>query len=512
MVIHNRLNLKPSVENLLKLCKTLKQLHQSHAQIITSGQISHDLNPNFPVLTKILFAITSISPSLNLTVSSPGLVMRYATWVFRFITNPSTFCFNTIIRIHSLHGSPLSALCFFAQMRRSSVPPDFHTFPFAFKVCAQNGSRALAETLHCQALRFGLMSDLFTLNSLIRAYSSVRQMSDAVKVFDISPHRDVVTYNVLIDGLVKAREVVRARELFDSMPFRDLVSWNSLISGYAQMNRFREAIQLFNAMIASGLEPDNVAIVSVLSACAQSGSLEKGMAIHDYIRNNRIFVDSFLATALVDFYAKCGFIDIAMGIFSSSSDKTLFTWNAMITGLAMHGSGELTLDYFFKMVSSGIKPDAVSFLGVLVGCSHGCLVDDAKKLFNEMESVYGVARELKHYGCMADVLGRAGLIEEATELIKEMPNNGGTREKVYVWSGLLGGCRIHGNIEVAEKAAERVKALKPEDGGVYKVMAEMYANAERWEDVIRVRESMDEDKKVKKNTGCSLVVLDRFVC
>ncbi|KFK27925.1 hypothetical protein AALP_AA8G448200 [Arabis alpina] len=392
-------------------------------------------------------------------------------------------------------------------MRRCSVPPDFHTFPFVFKACAKkNSDLTLVKTLHCQALRFGLLSDLFTLNTLLRVYSLLTPIDSALKLFDENPQRDVVTYNVLIDGLVKAREVVRARELFDSMPFRDLVSWNSLIAGYAHLNQCREAINLFEEMVGSGLEPDNVAIVSTLSACAQSGDLEKGKAIHEYTKRNRLFVDSFLATGLVDFYAKCGYIDTAMEIFNLCSDKTLFTWNAMITGLAMHGNGELTVNYFRKMVSSGIKPDGVSFISVLVGCSHSGLVDEARKLFDEMKSLYNVEREMKHYGCMADLLGRAGLIEEAAEMIEQMPKEGGNREKLLAWSGLLGGCRIHGNIEVAEKAAERVKALSPEDGGVYKVMVEMYVNAERWEDVVKVRELVESNKRVKKNAGFSKVL------
>ncbi|KAF8051878.1 hypothetical protein N665_1658s0014 [Sinapis alba] len=494
-----------------KLCKTLRHVHQFHAQFITSGRISNGHPNQNSALTDILFAITSITPSPTVTQalsSTSVVVVSYATSVFSFITNPSTFCFNTIIRVYSLHAPSLSPHRFFVQMRRRSVPPDFHTFPFVFKACAKKKnvsfSFTLLEALHSQALRFGLLSDLFTFNTLIRVYST--SINSALKLFDENPQRDVVTYNVLIDGLVKAREVVRARELFDSMPFRDLVSWNSLIAGYAQMNCCREAIILFDEMIACGFKPDNVAIVSTLSACAQTGNLERGKAIHDYVKRNRLFVDSFLATGLVDFYAKCGFIETAMEIFGLCSDKTLFTWNAMITGLAMHGYGQLTVDYFRRMVSSGVKPDGVSFISVLVGCSHAGLVDEAKKLFDQMGSLYDVDREMKHYGCMGDLLGRAGLIEEAAEMIEKMPKDGGNREKLLAWSGLLGGCRIHGNIEVAEKAAERVKELSPEDGGVYKVMVEMYANAERWEDVVKVREVMERDERVNMSAGFSKVM------
>lgn len=315
-------------------------------------------------------------------------------------------------------------------------------------------------------------------------------------------YRDVVSYNTLIDGFVKAGEISSARELFDEMPVRDSVSWGTILAGYAQSGHFDETIRLFYQMVELQVRPDNVALVSALSACAQLGDLERGCTIHNYIRENGIRLDSFLTTGLVDLFAKCGCIEIAKEIFDSSLDKNLCTWNAMIVGFSMHGLGQLSLTYFSRMIEAGVKPDGVSFLGVLVGCSHAGLVDEARKLFTDMESVYMVSREQKHYGCMADLLGRAGLIEEAMEMIMRMPMGG----DVFVWGGLLSGCRLHGNVEVAKKAAERVMKLKPDDGGVYSIMANVYANAEQWDDVLKMRRSRDS-KRVKKNAGCSLIRL-----
>ncbi|RVX18110.1 Pentatricopeptide repeat-containing protein [Vitis vinifera] len=247
-----------------------------------------------------------------------------------------------------------------------------------------------------------------------------------------------------------------------------------------------DAIQLFNRMLISTVRPDNIALVSALSACAQLGELEQGKSIHVYIKQNRIPINAFLSTGLVDLYAKCGCIETAREIFESSPDKNLFTWNALLVGLGMHGRGHLSLHYFSRMIEAGIKPDGVSFLGILVGCGHAGLVCEARNFFQEMEVVYRVPRELKHYGCMADLLGRAGLIREAMEMIERMPMGG----DVFVWGGVLGGCRIHGNVEIAEKAAENVMALNPEDDGVYSIMADIYANAGRWEDVARIRRLM----------------------
>ncbi|CAK9186875.1 unnamed protein product [Ilex paraguariensis] len=330
---------------------------------------------------------------------------------------------------------------------------------------------------------------------------------DAFKVFDESCDKDVVSYNAMIDGFVKAGETGKARELFEEMTVRDSVSWGTLLAGYAQINQCKEAIELFDRMVAeSRVAPDNIALVSSLSACAQLGELEKGKSIHRYIKRNRIRIDAFLSTGLVDLYAKCGCIETAWEIFEFSREKNVFTWNAMLIGLAMHGHGKLLLDYFSRMIEARVQPDGVTFLGVLVGCSHAGLIDQARRLFGEMEAVYGVPQELKHYGCMVDLLGRAGLIGEAMEMIEAMPM-GGYVGDVFTWGGLLGGCRIHGNVEVAERAAGHVMEIKPEDGGVYSILANVYANAEKWDALAKIRRLRDS-RRLKRNAGCSLIQLN----
>ncbi|KAJ7945203.1 Pentatricopeptide repeat-containing protein [Quillaja saponaria] len=487
-----------SILHVIKQCKSVKQLHQVHAYTITTGLLP--IYP-LPILTNILSTfITTLIPTSSANSST---LLSYAISVFCFIPNPSTFCYNNLIRIHTLLSFPFHALHLFASMRHLSIPPDFHTFPFILKACAQVRELSFSQSIHSQAFKYGFLSDLFVLNSLIHAYSFSGCVNDAYKVFDESSDKDVISYNSMIDGLVKSGEMTRARELFDLMPLRDEVSWGTMIAGYAQMNWCNESIELYNQMLALQLRPCNIVLVSALSSCARLGELEQGKTIHEYINRNRIPVDSFLSTGLVDLYAKCGCMETARNIFESSPDKNLITWNAMLVGLAMHGYGSLLLAYFCRMIAAGIKPDGVTFLGVLVGCSHAGLVNEAQKLFKDMESVYGVSRDLKHYGCMADMLGRAGLIGEAIEMIYGMPIEG----DIFVWGALLGGCRIHGNVEIAKRAALQIMEIKPEDGGVYSVMANIYANTEQWEDVVKTRRSISSNKRVKKITGFSSIKL-----
>ncbi|KAF9609440.1 hypothetical protein IFM89_016240 [Coptis chinensis] len=391
-------------------------------------------------------------------------------------------------------------------MRRLLIPLDAYTFPFVLKACTHFNDLLLGKTLHSQVIKFGFGGDMFVCNTLIHFYSNVGCLVDAKLLFEESVEKDVVSYNALINGFVKGGDVSGARKVFDEMLVRDNVSWGTLLTGYAQTNQCNEAIGMFKCMIDLGVKPDNVALVSVLSACAQCGALEEGKRIHNYIQRNGVQCTVFLLTALVDMYAKCGCLSVAREIFYSSSNKNLFTWNAMLVGLSMHGLGELTLEYFSKMLDKGVQPDGVSFLGVLVGCTHVGLVDKARQFFNEMEAVYGVQRELKHYGCMADLLGRAGLIKEAMEMIEGMP----MKADVFVWGGLLGGCRIHGNVEVAEIAAQRLMELDPEDGGVYTVMANIYATERRWEDVAKMRKLMN-GRKISMNTACSSIQINAML-
>ncbi|MED6191994.1 hypothetical protein PIB30_006141 [Stylosanthes scabra] len=483
----------------MKQCKSIRQLQQVHAYTITTGALP--LNP-LPILNTILLTLTTLIP--NNSTSS----LTYALSLFHSIANPNTFSYNNLIRIHTLNSSPFSALRQFATLRRLSIPPDFHTFPFALKACSllpsSTCSISIVLSLHSQAFKFGFLADPFSVNTLICVYSLHRRVHDAHKLFDESSHRDVVSYNAMVHGFLKIGDITRARELFDEMPERDSVSWGTMIAGYSHAKLCSEAIDLFNEMIGLGVRPDNIALVNVLSACAQTGELEQGRIVHDYITRNRIRIDSYLATGLVDLYAKCGWLETARDVFESSNDKNVFTWNAMLVGLAIHGKGSVLLDYFSRMIAAGVKPDGVTFLGILVGCSHAGLVDEARRLFNEMESMYGVSREHKHYGCMVDMLGRAGFLEEAAEMMKQMPSGG----DVFAWGGLLGGCRIHGNVEVAKKAAQQIMEIKPEDGGVYSVMANIYAHTEQWDDLVKIRRSLGANRRADKIIGFSSVRLD----
>lgn len=399
---------------------------------------------------------------------------------------------------------PAALLLLFRSSLRLSVAPTRHTLPLAVSAASSTGRRhlRLALSLHAVAVARNLLPFPHVANALVSLYAR-RALPDAARrVFEEMPPSapDVVSYNALVHAYVNAGRVAVAREVFEQMPVRDATSWGTVIAGCAKAGRLEEAVGLFDRMREEGFRPDSVALVAVLSCCAQLGALSKGQEVHEYIKLSRTHPNVFLSTGLVDLYAKCGCVEEAREVFEACRDRNVFTWNALIVGLAMHGHGTVALEYFHQMMADGIRPDGVTFLGVLIACSHTGLVDMARRIFDDMEGKYNVRRELKHYGCMADLLGRAGLIEEAMDMVRKMPMEADS----YVWGGILAGCRMHRNVETAEVAAWHLLQLNPDDSGVYSAMAWIYADAGRWEDVARIRMLMDE-RIGRRNVGCSSV-------
>ncbi|XP_062185997.1 pentatricopeptide repeat-containing protein At1g08070, chloroplastic-like [Phragmites australis] len=257
-------------------------------------------------------------------------------------------------------------------------------------------------------------------------------------------NRNLVT--ALVDMYAKCGELGKAWRLFDRMQSRDVVAWSAIISGYTQADQCREALALFSEMQVAEVEPNDVTMVSVLSACAVLGVLETGKWVHSYIKWKRLPLTVVLGTALVDFYAKCGCIDSAVEAFESMPVKNSWTWTALIKGMASNGRGREALKLFSSMHEANIEPTDVTFIGVLLACSHGCLVEEGRRHFDSMIQDYGIQPRIEHYGCIVDLLGRAGLIDEAYQFIRTMliePNT-------VIWRALLSSCTVYKNAEIGE--------------------------------------------------------------
>ncbi|XP_043706346.1 pentatricopeptide repeat-containing protein At5g06540-like [Telopea speciosissima] len=444
----------PQLSFLADKCTSMNQLKQIHAQMIVSARI-HD---NYAASRLISFCALSPSGDFN-----------YALKLFHNTGDPNSFMWNTLIRALADSSNPSQAILLYARMRKMEVVPGKHTFPFVLKACTNCNSLLSGKQIHAQVTRFGLDLDVYVVNGLMRCYAVSSHINDA-------------------------------RQLFEEAPEKNLIVWTTMVSGYAQNFCSNEALMMFDRMISEGTEPNNATLASVLSACARSGRLDLGEQIHIFVKVKGMDMGVILGTALVHMYAKNGAILIARRLFDDMPEKNTATWNAMICGLAVHGHAQEALELFLKLKKERVVPNDITFVGVLSACCHAGLIDIGCDTFHSMKREYGIEPKIEHYGCMVDLLGRGGRLLEAEELIKGIV----WKPDVVVLGALLGACKNHGNIEIAERVVKEILQLEPNNHGVYVILSNMYAEAGRWEDVVKLRKVM-KDGGLKKTPGWSLV-------
>ncbi|KAK2986932.1 hypothetical protein RJ640_009075 [Escallonia rubra] len=488
----------------LKRCKTSKDLSQVHAKFIKTGRIRD------PLAAAELLRFSALYHR-NL---------RYARHIFDQMDPPNCFSWNTIIRALSESDDqndddPFQALVLFRLMLVDElVEPNRFTFPSVLKACAQTGRVEEGKQVHGMVVKIGLEDDEFVLSNLVRMYVMCGAMEYAHVLFNsnkVNVERKTqmggtVLWNVMVDGFVRNGDFRLARELFDEMPQRSVVSWNSMISGYAQNGLFKEAIELFRDMQMGDTRPNYVTLVSVLLAISRLGALELGKWVHLYAERNGIGIDEVLGSALIDMYSKCGSIDKALQLFESLSQKNVITWNAILGGLAMHGRGKDAVDFFSKMQQAGVGPSEVTYISVLTACSHAGLVQEGRSIFDHMVRIVGLEPRIEHYGCMVDLLGRAGLLNEAEETIRNMP----VKPDDVILKALLGACKMHGNIEMGKRVAKLLMEMAPDDSGSYVALSNMHASMRNWQAVSKVRLMMKE-MDIRKDPGCSWIELEGVI-
>ncbi|KAF9589843.1 hypothetical protein IFM89_028778 [Coptis chinensis] len=396
-------------------------------------------------------------------------------------------------------------------MLGSGVKPNIYTFALVIKACIVNTSGEnlveevkLGRVIHGQVFKNGVEENVIVRNSIMKMYCNMGCLIEARLLFDGSLNLDLISWNSMISAYGKSGQVELGRELFERMPERSLVSWGAMIDGYVVSGGFSEALSLFDDMQVSGLKPDAMTLVSVLKASCNLGALDKGKWVHRYVDENKLGWEKnvVLGTALVDMYAKCGCIDVALELFDRIKDKDVVLWNAMISGLALHGHGRDALELYFTMKRRGTMPNPTTFVTVLSACAHSGMVAEGIEIFKTMKA-NGIEPGIEHYGCLADIFGRAGRVQEAEEILFNMP----MEPQASQLGALMAACRKHNNVEVGERVGKRLISLEPHDGGRYVLLSNIYAAAGRWDDARSVRREMDH-KGAKKETGCSSIEQD----
>ncbi|XP_065044785.1 pentatricopeptide repeat-containing protein At5g19020, mitochondrial-like [Musa acuminata AAA Group] len=365
--------------------------------------------------------------------------------------------------------------------------------------CGRCSAVQEGQQLHAAITKMGLDRHTFVQSTLIHFYGACGMVDLACLQFQAGRQSHVASWNALLAGLLRNNLVEAAAELFDNMPERDVVSWSTMIAGYVHNGSSRLALQLFQEMQHKGNEANDITLVSVLSAVADSGTLDYGKWIHNLITIRRIPLTDNLSAGLIDMYAKRGSIGNALNVFDIVKDSaSVSPWNAIICGLAMHGHADMSLEVFMDMQSRSITPNSITFIGVLSACCHNGLLDTGRRYFESMRREYNIEPTIKHYGCMVDLLARAGCLEEAERVIEWMP----MEADVMIWGSMLASARTHGKVEIGERAAESLARLEPSHGAARILLSNIYADAGRWSDVFTVRRAM-QSSRLDKTPGWS---------
>ncbi|KAI5008132.1 hypothetical protein ZWY2020_009180 [Hordeum vulgare] len=434
------------------------------------------------------------------------------------------------------------------------------------KNSGDDAAASLGRQVHALLLRYGFSGVVGLGNVLCHFYCCIGNIGDARRMFDEMPERDTVSWNTMIGSYARAGEISAAVEMFSAMRCcgvdvsatavvvlvacvwqgesvhgfsvktgfckdvkvaaavegmysrkgeigcakkvfeeatkKDLVLYNCMVDSCAKAGQIEEAMGLVDSMRQEGLKPNTGTLVGMLSACGVSGAIVPGRRIHELALELGLELDTALGTSLVDMYFKCGYPKEAIAVFYAMHDRDVMAWTAMIMGLGVNGQSDAAISLFHSMQQNGVTPNEVTFLAVLNACSHGGLVFEGKKHLESMVRQYGLSPHTEHYGCIIDLLGKAGRLDEAYELIRSLSSHG----DVVGWRTLLAACRVHGNVELGRTVQARLDAMGNHHPSDTILLLNAYALEGRWDEIAQVRDSEGQKMVMaRKEAGCSSI-------
>ncbi|KAF6159964.1 hypothetical protein GIB67_033048 [Kingdonia uniflora] len=415
-----------------------------------------------------------------------------------------------------MFGIARGKLCYmvfdlFKEMREVlDEEPTSGTWVSVLSACSECSDLRFGKQVHNLIVKYEVSCDVMVGTSLVDMYAKCRCLKSAYEIFnELGCCRNLVTWNTMISGMMLNNHSETAIELFEQLNLEGLVpdstSWNSMISGFSQLGKGDEAFMFFKRMQLAREYPSLKSVTSLLPACSDLSAIQSGKVIHGHTIRTAIVSDEFISTALIDMYMKCGCSTLARQIFDQferrPNDPAF--WNAMISGYGRNGEDESALEVFELMGVEGVQPNSATFIGILSACSHTGKVDKGAGLFRMMSRHYGVTPISEHFGCVVDLLGRAGRLYEAWGLIQYI-----SEPSSSAYASLLGACRCHLDDKLGEEIAERLLELEPDDPSPYVILSNIYAGQGKWRDIERVREMM-KDMGVRKIPGSSLIGVAR---
>ncbi|KAF5781320.1 putative tetratricopeptide-like helical domain superfamily [Helianthus annuus] len=476
----------PVPVTLLQMCTDFKEIRQLHARLVVSGLIDRRVNAGRLIASYV--ACGEIYEALS---------------VFHTIPYPDVFAYNNIIRGLTLAECPHDSLLLYIELLQGNLTPDNHTYTYVLKACSRVKAVSEGKQLHAQIIKVRKKPDGYIHGSMINMYANSGEMDCAERVLAEFSEDNVHGKNSVITGYMNRGKVYVARQVFNNMSTTDSASWSAMITGYARNGMHTEALVMFQEMTASKVVINEPALVSALSACGHLGALDQGRWIHAYVNKNTNKISVNLGTSIIDMYARCGCVEFGYEVFKSMPERDVVTWGVIIHGFATHGLAEKCFQLFDEMVADGTQPNEVIYVAILTTCSHAGLVDLGRLYFNQMSSLCNIRPSIEHYGCMVDLLGRAGRLAEAEELISTMVEE----PNVVIWGALLAGCRIHKDFRLGEYAFRQLVKLEPDSGERYKLASHLLADRGERERAHKLRKEI-QDRNLEVTQGLSLIEID----
>ncbi|ONK60931.1 uncharacterized protein A4U43_C08F24200 [Asparagus officinalis] len=493
-----RRNASTSVFNSIILLLSSSNLHSlslSLYSLMLSSSIAVPDRFTFPPLLKSCSQLCNFPLGLSLHRHASHLNL-----------DSDLFITNSLISFYSKCGHLDAAQLLFDQMpqRMRNVV----SWTAIIGAHAHNGKPGMSLSLFRRMVDVGIRPNRPTFLNVMGCVSEAREADELREM--VRRERlddDVCVKNAMIGMYSRCGRVGFARRVFDGMVEKDLVSWSSMIEGYGRADLYFEALEVFKEMRVSGIVIDYVALLGLIRACANStlGALRQAQFIHGVVVRSFLEKNIMVGTALVDLYVKRGRLRTARRLFDRMKDRNLISWSTMISGYGMHGFGKDALELFDQMKSL-IRPDHIVFVAVLSACSHSGLINEGWECFNSMEKEFGIVPRAEHYACMVDLLGRGGKLIEARNFIERMP----IQPDSSVWGALLGACRMHPDVEIAELAARSLFELDAKNSGRYILLSNVYTSLGKIEEANRIR-SLMKRKGVKKTSGFSVVEVENKV-
>ncbi|KAL2249326.1 UNVERIFIED_CONTAM: Pentatricopeptide repeat-containing protein, mitochondrial [Sesamum indicum] len=393
--------------------------------------------------------------------------LELASRVLREADKPNVEAVTALIGGFVQEGKSREAIDVFQEMLSAGTKPSEQTFAAVLGAFGKEKEIQGGAQLHCSIIKMGFESFTFVCNAALDFYAKIDCLDESFKIFC-------------------------------GMDVNDIVSWNALIAGSVNSGHYEAAIGFIRSMLLQGFHPDIYTYSILLSVCGDLPATEWGKQTHCCIIKPGLDSNVVVGSALIDVYAKCGRLNDARKVFNILPGKNLVSWNAMITGYAQHGFGREALEIYDLMLRNGVKPNDITFIGILSSCGHVGALEEALHHFGSMTNDFGVTPRPDHLACIVSLYARKGQTKGAYDFIRRFP---GEPNKV-VWRCLLFGCVTNKDLELAVYAAEKILSIDPNDASVHVMLSNIYADSNMWSEASQVRKLM-EGKTLRKETGYS---------